>query len=239
LAISIGAWCGAGPANERSGINCKNDIPLLNAMPSRRPQPDSEFITTQEAATLLGVSLRTVQVWVESGALKAWKTAGGHRRVVRKTVDQMVRERDAVVRSVDAPPEKFRILLVEDDEPLRKLSDFMIESWDLPIELDMAANGFDGLMKIGQQMPDLLITDLNMPGMDGVRMIQSIRRQPASRELAIVVVTALNPSEIKELGPLPADLTVYTKPIPWAQLEARVRQGIAQRQAAGREALPA
>lgn len=39
------------------------------------------FCTTREAAGLLGVSVGTVQLWVESGLLQAWKTSGGHRRV--------------------------------------------------------------------------------------------------------------------------------------------------------------
>ena len=39
------------------------------------------FCTTSEAATILAISVGTVQLWVDSGLLVAWKTAGGHRRV--------------------------------------------------------------------------------------------------------------------------------------------------------------
>ena len=52
---------------------------------------DSEFWSTREAADLLGVSLRTVQLWTEAGVLKAWKTAGGHRRINRDSVMQLLR----------------------------------------------------------------------------------------------------------------------------------------------------
>ncbi|MGE5467624.1 MAG: EAL domain-containing protein [Ignavibacteria bacterium] len=48
----------------------------------------SEICSTREAAELLGVSLRTVQLWVDSGILKAWKTAGGHRRISLESVRQ-------------------------------------------------------------------------------------------------------------------------------------------------------
>ncbi len=50
------------------------------------------FCTTREAATLLGVSVGTVQLWVESGLLRAWKTAGGHRRVMRDSVERLLRK---------------------------------------------------------------------------------------------------------------------------------------------------
>lgn len=51
---------------------------------------EKKFCTTKEAAILLGVSVGTVQQWVESGMLEAWKTAGGHRRVMRESVENLL-----------------------------------------------------------------------------------------------------------------------------------------------------
>jgi len=45
--------------------------------------------TTAEAARSLGVSLRTVQLWVDSGALQAWKTVGGHRRIPLESLERL------------------------------------------------------------------------------------------------------------------------------------------------------
>ena len=50
----------------------------------------SDTCTTREAARRLGVSLRTVQLWTESGVLDAWKTPGGHRRVLNSAVDRLI-----------------------------------------------------------------------------------------------------------------------------------------------------
>ena len=47
---------------------------------------EEEVCSTREAAEILGVSLRTIQVWVDNGILDAWKTAGGHRRVSLRSV---------------------------------------------------------------------------------------------------------------------------------------------------------
>lgn len=52
---------------------------------------EKSFCTTREAAQLLGVSVGTVQLWVERGVLEAWKTTGGHRRVLRDSVDKLLR----------------------------------------------------------------------------------------------------------------------------------------------------
>ncbi|WP_229507613.1 helix-turn-helix domain-containing protein [Massilia sp. Dwa41.01b] len=53
----------------------------------------AEFCSTKDAARLLGVSHRTVQLWVENGALQAWKTAGGHRRITIASVNRLVEAR--------------------------------------------------------------------------------------------------------------------------------------------------
>lgn len=51
--------------------------------------PD-DILTTAQAARLLGVSLRTAQLWIEGGAIPSWKTPGGHRRVRRPDVLKLI-----------------------------------------------------------------------------------------------------------------------------------------------------
>jgi len=181
-----------------------------------------DVYTTRQAAERLGVSLRTIQLWVESGVLPAWKTAGGHRRVARASVEELVAERN---KALDGRParETFKILVVEDEESLRKLYQLKFASWNLPIETLTAANGYDGLLVIGDQHPDLLIADLSMPGMDGFRMIRTLKASPNYRSLEIVVVTALDATEIEDRGGLPEGVTVFTKPVPFQELESIVR----------------
>lgn len=55
---------------------------------------DDPVLTTREAAQLLGVAVSTVQIWMESGALRAWKTPGGHRRVRLSAVRQLQARQD-------------------------------------------------------------------------------------------------------------------------------------------------
>lgn len=51
-----------------------------------------DILTTAKAAELLGVSVRTAQMWVESGQLPSWKTPGGHRRIPRQAVLNLIEE---------------------------------------------------------------------------------------------------------------------------------------------------
>lgn len=193
----------------------------------------SDVVTTREAAQMLGVALRTVQLWVEAGVLRAWKTAGGHRRIMRNSVEELLRQR--VVAIGEAPSgeageergeHRFRILVVEDEPALLRLFKLQFDGWKLPVELVTATNGFEGLIRIGERHPDLLISDLNMPGMDGFRMIRQLRSSPDYKDLQIVVVTALGKQDIADRGGLPKDVRVFTKPVPFSELERIVRAGI-------------
>jgi len=188
--------------------------------------------TTREAAERLGVSLRTVQLWVESGALAAWKTMGGHRRISRDSVERVVREQEHAL-DADTAAHRFRILVVEDEESLRQLYELKLDSWDLPLEILTTANGYEALLIIGDKRPDLLVADLSMPAMDGFRMIRTLKSSAEVRDLEIVVVSALDATEIEDRGGLPDGVRVFRKPIPFAELESIVR-GYCGQTAAGR-----
>lgn len=199
----------------------------------RNDPANADFCSTREAAELLGVALRTVQLWVESGVLRAWKTAGGHRRISRASVESLLRERqraldpqtaDASATESGLSERPFRLLVVEDEPALLKLFHLQIQGWGIPIDLITATNGFEGLIRIGEKRPDLLISDLNMPGMDGFRMIRSLASSSDYADLNIVVVTALSLSDIEDRGGLPTNVRVFTKPIPFADLRQIVVQ---------------
>jgi excisionase family DNA binding protein len=182
------------------------------------------YFSTQEAANQLGVSLRTVQLWVESGVLVAWKTPGGHRRILRSSVQQVISERQKVT-GLEQSVSRFRVVIVEDDPDLSELLKLSISQFSEDIEVLQARDGFEGLMLIGQSRPELVITDLNMPGMDGFRMIRAIDSgESATPEF--IVITALSPQDIQDKGGLPEGLTVLEKPVSIVRLEFAVSQAL-------------
>jgi excisionase family DNA binding protein len=202
----------------------------------RKSATNDDVLSTREAAERLGVALRTVQLWVEAGVLPAWKTAGGHRRISRVAVERLIGERSAALSGSATPASAadrssdgcLKLMVVEDDPELLRLFTLVIAGWDLPIEVTPASNGFDALLRMGRQRPDLLVTDLNMPGIDGFRMISSLREaEPALGAMDIIVVTALSGDDIERRGGLPPEVRVFHKPVPFDALEALVRERVA------------
>lgn len=185
----------------------------------------ADFISTREAARLLGVGLTTVQQWVESGALPAWKTAGGHRRIPLAAVDAMRLQQQAALGTGPRPaPEavRLKVLLVEDDPMQREIYEHQFADWGLPVQLFTATDGFQGLIMIGRHAPDLIITDLAMPGMDGFEMIRRITNQTSEFDGAIIVVTSLGADQIAAFGGLPDGIRVFKKPFSFPLLRKLV-----------------
>jgi excisionase family DNA binding protein len=182
-----------------------------------------DVISTRQAAARLGVALRTVQLWVEQGSLQAWKTVGGHRRVFVESVERMLAERSALEEPSGEDDTALQLLVVEDDPHLRRLFELDVPSWVCRTELTLAVNGFEGLLKAGTHRPDVIITDLMMPGMDGFKMIEALRSDPTVTPW-LIVVTALDAGSIRDRGGLPEDVRVLHKPARMAEIQAVVAE---------------
>lgn len=187
----------------------------------RESNEKENFVTTREAAVMLGVSLRTIQLWVESGALRAWKTEGGHRRIPQSSVTKLLKQQQSEIEE-ESYSKSLRILVVEDEPELLQVYQVHILSWGFNCQLFTAADGFEGLLQVGQIKPDLIISDLMMPDMDGFRMIRSIKDYHEARNSQIIVVTSLNTEDIESKGGLPADVLVLEKPIPFDVIKGLV-----------------
>jgi len=203
------------------------------------------FCTTRQAAERIGVSHRTVQMWVENGTLQAWKTAGGHRRIAIDSVDRLLEGRRnalAGVPGIPAMPPAARpiapipavsasartVLIVDDDAMLLRLYELEIETWGLDLAVRKASNGIEALMRIGEARPDILVSDLYMPGMDGFGMIRSLRDNPHTASMPMVVISGMDKPTVLALG-LPDDVPYFTKPAPLEALRAAVTARLPER----------
>lgn len=182
-----------------------------------------DFYTSREAAKVLGVSVTTIQLWVESGVLPAWKTAGGHRRIPSEAVNSMLAGQQSAI-SKEPVRHAHTVLVVEDEPVQRELYKMKFAEWALPVNLHLAQDGFEGLVMAGKYAPDLIIADLSMPGMDGFEMIRRLVQGGEIKAPTVIVVTALNAQEIEAHGGLPHGIPVYSKPIALGVLKPIVEQ---------------
>lgn len=201
---------------------------------------DKQLYTTTQVAKIFGVTPRTIQMWSDSGMIEVTKTLGGHRRITaeeverlaqelgRKMPDQLSDQKTASVEQSEAgdrDDDIVRVMLVDDDKDLLKLYQMQIESWQTPkTEVFVASDGYDALLQIGARKPDIIITDLKMPRMDGGHMISIIQQNPDMSHCQIVVVTGLDKDEIQHKYALPDNVLVEEKPIPFARIQRLVSE---------------
>ena len=173
-----------------------------------------DFCGTSYAAKLLGLSVATVQSLVEKGEIEAWKTLGGHRRIALRSINAyQEKSNKKMVRTRPVPGSRLRVMVVEDDDDSRELYRANFENWDLPLDCTWMPSAIEAMMDISSMRPDLLITDLSMPGIDGLEMLKALKRNSNLSDMRIVVISGLAPQAIEARGGLPMDAHLQGKPI--------------------------
>ncbi|MES2685902.1 MAG: response regulator [Pseudomonadota bacterium] len=173
-----------------------------------------DYCGTTYAAKLLGLSVATVQSLVEKGEIEAWKTLGGHRRLSLRAINAYLQKNSPQLAPADTDPRsRLSVLVVEDDEDARDLYKAHFEEWDMAVDCSFMPSALEALMDIATMRPDLLITDLNMPGVDGMEMLRALKRNQQLVAMQILVISGLTQQAVAERGGLPPNSYYLEKPI--------------------------
>lgn len=114
-----------------------------------------------------------------------------------------------------------KILTVDDSSVIRNIISTILKTSGFSV--DTAVNGIDGLEKIYKNEYDLVISDINMPKMDGLTMIKTLRENKDYKNLKIIVLSTEEEDEDKERG-LQAGANIYLiKPVKPKDLVTNVK----------------
>jgi two-component system cell cycle response regulator len=118
---------------------------------------------------------------------------------------------------------KFTVLVVDDNAQNLELLCIYME--DLPeVRVVTAVNGLDALAKIAQESPDLVLLDIMMPKMSGFEVCKRIKSDPKTRDIVVIMVTALNETGDLERAAECGTDDYVTKPIDRRALAEQVRK---------------
>lgn len=106
----------------------------------------------------------------------------------------------------------FNILIVEDSPTMRQLISFALKRIR-GVRIVEAGDGVDGLKKISAEKFDMIFTDINMPVMDGLKLISLVREDAAHRGVPIVVITTEGAQEDRQRALALGANDYITKPI--------------------------
>jgi excisionase family DNA binding protein len=144
------------------------------------------YLTTGKVGEMLEVSPAAIKKWIQQGKLAAFRTPGGHFRILADEFERFQKTHGFATDT--AAPRRF--LVVADERHVADAVVASLRAFHPRARTETAANGFEGLLKIGTFRPDVLLLDLGMPGMDGLEVCRQIKRDPVIRETKVVVMTA-------------------------------------------------
>jgi two-component system chemotaxis response regulator CheY len=114
------------------------------------------------------------------------------------------------------------ILTVDDSASVRQMVSFTLKG--AGYQVIEATDGEDALNKIGHSSVNMIITDLNMPGMDGIALIRNARANPALKFIPIIMLTTESQAEKKQEGKQAGATGWIVKPFKPEQLLAVVKK---------------
>jgi len=153
---------------------------------------DENFLTTEEVLDYLQVNLRTVYRLIKAGKIPAVRV-GRQWRFRKRDIDAWLESSRPASGSLMLPEDRHgvvgnerpRILVVDDEQAVRDLLSKTLTMADY--DVDSADDGPSAIEKMRAVEYDLLITDLKMPGMDGLSVIREARK--LSADLRVIIIT--------------------------------------------------
>ena len=118
-------------------------------------------------------------------------------------------------------PPRPRVLIVDDERRNRQLIEVMLG--EEGYELTLAEGGEEALQAVARNRPDLILLDVMMPGMNGYEVAASLKVDPATRHIPIIILTALDDRNSRLHGLTSGAEEFLTKPVNRHELCLRVR----------------
>jgi two-component system chemotaxis response regulator CheY len=93
-----------------------------------------------------------------------------------------------------------RILIVEDSETMRALLASTLEALEQPVKITEAASGFEALRCLPRERYDLIVTDINMPDINGLELVSFAKSNDAYRDIPLVIISTEGSERDREKG---------------------------------------
>lgn len=155
-----------------------------------------DIFSTHDAAKVCRVTPMTVIRWIKEGKIPAFKTAGGHRRILRVDLEKFCRTR-GIPFAPDEADARGKILVVDADPSTRDAVAEAARSCDETLTIEQAADAFTAGRMVATFRPSLMFLDQRLPGIDALELVARLARDPDMAALSIVVMCTLANADLE------------------------------------------
>ncbi len=153
--------------------------------------------TTVDVANICKVTQRAVIYWIDKGKLEAYRTPGGHRRVKERALCEFMDRHGIPMGTPGDPRRRRRILIVDDDPLMVEMLEHFIKSENEHYDIESTSRGFQAGIRVCQWDPDLVFLDLLLPEVDGFEICRSLKGDPRTAAIHVVVITGQTDASAK------------------------------------------
>jgi CheY-like chemotaxis protein len=168
------------------------------------PSKDESLLKISEVAKKASVLPSTIRHYTDLGLLRyAATTEGGHRLYdAEETLNRLNRIKRMAARGLSLPDIKAdflgggkkRVAVVDDEQDVRDLVVDTLKDRH-PFDIQVAQDGFSAGKLLAEFVPDLVVLDLMLPGLDGFEVCRQIRKDPELKDTKIIAVTGYDTAE--------------------------------------------
>ena len=183
-----------------------------------------DVLSAQEAADYLGVHVETIRRQARKGEIPAYKI-GKDWRLRKSALNRWAEQHHERARSA-------HVLVVDDEEVIHSLIKRVLEPQGYRVSA--ALDGTEALSLMRHETPDVVLLDLQMPGMNGPAVLREIRKDYG--DLPVIIITGHPDSDLMSQAMQCSPFLLLSKPVTVAQLLEAVRSAVRGRAPAqGRE----
>lgn len=173
--------------------------------------------SSKGVADIVGADPSSVNRWIDSGQLKAYRTPGGHRRVGTKELVEFL-ERCGITVPQQLGSGARQVLLVDGDATAVRSLQRSLQRVDSNLVVQACSCGIEALLKVALVRPTVVVLEASISGLDGATICERIKSEPDLAHVAIIAVMAKSGArQARRLVNAGADVVV-TKPLRAANL---------------------
>jgi excisionase family DNA binding protein len=179
-----------------------------------------KFFTTGQIAKTCGVSIATVQKWIDAGEIESYRLplTASERRVPRESLLTFMRKYR--VPTDELEPKAYRVLVAQEDSGLRNQVERILGDLNKAAQVVTVGEGVETLVLMGEIKPDLLVFDLHLPGIDGLKVMEFLKASAEWKISKVLVLSELSEEERTKLEELKVGTgTIIAKPVTPQQLK--------------------
>ncbi len=183
-----------------------------------------------EVANICGVANQTAINWIRNGYLKAYSTPGGQYRVYADDLVGFMSDRNMRVPenlvSLCKKTTGRGILIVEDELGLNSVLHQYLSKEFSDSTIYQAFDGFEAGSIMTGKKPDVVVLDLNLPGVDGFELCKKINSSEDFGHPAVIVITALQDSSIEDKVSEMNVVAFFRKPVVLEELTQAIKSAL-------------